>query len=306
MRKLISLLAVATLLSACAGQLKPDPVPGALDSGYPTAELLACGKRAVGLAICTIEQGKPLESLNIRVQGYYKGTVQIDSEACEIHTAYRYDNSQVVKAPLSGPATEECAIDFVVSPEYPKESNSGLVIESLKGRVWIRVIPAGAKHFGQNTKIKQGINAYLNIPYQSATPVRVVFRGCNTKFDKQMAPVNGVIRIALHDLRNMFQVESCIFEGTVLGATTLRVTWQVWSYAKEFTPLGIPEVKVSGGKLSVKADKAVSIIALDDKYEVSNETEFDFDASKSHILRMATVGGRIVIGEWSGSWTWKN
>lgn len=300
------LLVAFLWLTACASQLKPDPVPGALDSGYPTAEILACGQRAVGLAICTIEQGDPLESLNIGVQGYYKGVVRIDSEACSIHTSYRYDNSRVVKAPLAGPAATECAIDFVVSPEYPREDNSGLVIESIKGRVWIRIVPPGSPHFGRNTKIPQAVNAFLDIPYSDPNPVRVVFRGCSTTFDRTVQPSGGKIRIALHDLRNMFRVENCIFEGAVLGPRPLRVTWQVWSYSSNFTPLSIPATRISNGKLYIKAEQAVSIIALDNKYQVSNETTFDFDPRRPHILRMATVGGRIMIGEWNSGWTWKN
>lgn len=299
------LLAVAFLwLTACASGLKPDPVPGAMDSGYPTAELLACGKRFVGLGICTIEQGKSMSSLNVSIQGYYKGTIQIDSEECDIHETYRYDNSEVVRAPLSGTA-KDCAIDFVLAPEYPKEQNSGLVIESIKGRVWIRTLPKGAAHFGQSTKIKQAINSTLNIPFNEKA--RVVFKGCKTTFDKELTPVDGVIKIKLHDLRNMYQVENCIFEGAVMSASkTLRVTWQVWSYDDGFTPLAKPVATWSGKKLTVKADPAVSIIALDNKFEITNETTFNSDPAKAHILRMATVGGRIVIGEWNGAWTWKN
>lgn len=300
------LLVAFLWLTACAGNLKPDPVPGAIDSGYPTAEILACGKRTVGLAICTIAQGDPLETLGIRVQGYYKGVVKIDSEACSIHTAQRYDNSSTVKAPISGPATKECAIDFVVSPEYPKDTSSGLVIQSLKGRVWIRVIPPGSSHFGLNTKIRQGLNAFLDIPYSDTTPTRVVFRGCGASYDKTLTPANGKLRVALHDLRNMFRVEDCIFEGAVMGRTPIRVTWQVWSYSEKFLPLSIPTTRISGGKLYVKAEAAVSVIALDRDYSITNETEFDFDPSRSHVLRLATVGGRIMIGEWNGSWTWKN
>ena len=284
------------LLAGCAGKLKPDSVPGAMASHYPTAEFTACGTRFVGLGICPAYQGGVLE-----VQGYYKGTIQIDSERCNIHIKTRYENSQSVKVAL---ANTSCVVDFVVSPEYPNDAKSGIVIESLKGRLYWKSLPQGAAYFSQSTKVKEGLNASFSFPADE--PVKLSFRGCGITYDEEKEPENGKITVMLRDIVFMDMPMDCILEGAAIGSKVTRLTWQVWSYDSAFTPLAVPSAEVKNKKLTVKAEGPVSVLSLDDQYVIDNQTTFKFDPSKPHVLRLITTGGRLLIGEWSGSWTWKN
>jgi len=289
----------ALLLAGCAGKLKPDSVPGALASHYPTAEMIACGTRFVGLGICPVSQGGVF---SIKVQGYYQGTIQIDSERCEIHQKVRYQNNGQVAVTI--PVKTSCLIDVVVSPEYPGDPKSGLKIESLKGRLYMKVLPEGALYFSKSSKVKEGLNASFSFP--SDEPVKLSFRGCGVAFDEEKEPVNGEITVMLRDILYMDMPMDCVLEGAAIGKKVTRLTWQVWTYDQDFTPLAVPVTELKNKKLTVKAEGPVSVLSLDENYVINNQTSFQFDPSKPHVLRLITVGGRLLIGEWSGAWTWKN
>jgi hypothetical protein len=186
------------VLSGCSGKLRPDLAFAPIDSGYPSAELYVEGNLQNGLAICALEEGEPLSKCGIAVQGYYSGVVRMDSEACGLSRSVQYQNSQLIKIDLTGPAKKNCMIAVTVSPEYPGEQDQAIVIKSLRGYVAIRVGSKGDWE-GFTAKKTANFSHVLKIRAIDKT-ARVVISGCGTTLDKiYQSDLIGVIEVDLRD-----------------------------------------------------------------------------------------------------------
>ena len=288
------------LLVSCKSALKPDMVPSASDSGYPTVEINACNTSFLGIGICKVIPNDELADLNISVQGYYKGTLQVDG--CDLHQTIKYENHSKIKIPLSGQVKKSCIIDFVLSPEYPDETKSQLVIHSLKGRLRIQMVYAGIPYISESVKVKQNIEHYFTIPMYEGEVVKTYISGCDAEFNKMG---QGPLIIPLSSLKLIPFVTTCIYEGIIISLRyPTRLTWQVWSYRDDFEPLPIPVVSFANDHINIKADKSVSIISVDDEYKIADHGSFNFRRDKEHTIRLITVKGRVLIGKWNQKWTW--
>lgn len=300
--KVLLLSMLLLLASGCAGKLRPDTTMLATKANYPTAEIHACGQRFVGIGICPIVRGS---AITVGVQGYYQGSVRIDSQRCNLAVSQRYAGSGEIKQTIT--PTDSCLIDFVVSPEYPREDKSGLVIGSLKGRLYVKVLDPGNSYQTLVSKIPVGTSAVFAIRTPETTDTRVVFRGCDTGFDKTVTLTGGTLPVTSSELLDVKTPVSCVFEGVALGVVPARLGWQAWWYDPAFNPLPTPAVTINGNKIKVVGDPGVSIIALNQKYVIDREATFkNFDPTKPNILRLLTVGGRLALGQWNGKefvWT---
>lgn len=294
--KTLLLLLPLIFAIGCAGKLRPDTTMPAAKANYPTAEIHACGQKFVGIGICPIVRGS---AITVGIQGYYSGAIRIDSERCHIATSQRYSNSGEVRQTLV--PTESCVVDVVVSPEYPDEAKSGLAIGSLKGRLYIKMLEPGNSYQTMVSKIPLGTSQTFAIRTSEFADSRVIFRGCDTQFDRTIAPINGVITIGADELIAAKDPISCIFEGVVFGNAVYRLGWQAWWYDAAFNPLPIPDIAVNGNKIKIVGDAGVSVIALNQKYVINKEATFtNFNPAKPNILRLLTVGGRLALGQWNG------
>lgn len=296
-----------TLFLGCAGKLRTDPVPiSALDANYPTVEVVVAGTRVNGLGILSVEPGTPLSDLDIYLQGYHKGTFTVDSANCGVHEKFRYDGFVLHKIPMRGTFNQSCFLDIVASHEWPEEDASGIVIPPVKGRIWL--INTNKKHIKRTSKAKDIIGDTIKIP-SNEEEVRVVFRGCGADFDEKLPTQGGATRVSLEDVIDTIEHPRCSLVGAAIDSTQRSaVYWMAWTYSIEFTPLSIPSLSLKDDGVGVEADPGVSIISLDNKFEIANEASFDIDWSKAHVLRLITVKGRLIIGEWDPikkEWSWK-
>lgn len=301
------------LISACLISCQPirlDPIViGAIDAGYPTLEFEACGKLWLGMGVCRIAPGQSYSSLNINLQGYYQGTVQIQSEACNVSILRRYVQNELISVPTPSTATTDCLFTFQIFPEYPHEANTSISVSGFKGMLWVRMIPKAqawkpalvrhSGHWVQNLSLYSG----------GTGPVKVTAVGCNR--DLASGPFllsNGYLNFPLQNYVSPMDSE-CVLEGLVINPQFKNLLFSVLvaQYSVSFAPLPIPVATVSNGFLEVNADPAVSVISLDDDYKINNKTSFQFDASQPHILRTLTTKGRSVLGQWNpkkGTWSW--
>lgn len=293
---------IVLFLVSCKSALKKDLIPSAIDSGYPTVEINACDTTFVGIGVCKVEHESDLSDLVISVQGYYKGTLQVDSDAAKLHATLKYENHQKIPIFLSGTADKSFMIDFVLSPEYPDETKSGIIVQALKGRLRVEVIHPGIPYVSDSVKIKQNTEYVFPLALYEGETVKTIISGCEADFSQFGI---GPILVPLSSLRRIPFVQDCVFEGVILGFKyPTRFTWQVWSYSEDFVPLPIPKVYFSNDTLVIEADKSVSIISVDNEYKITNKGKFNCQESKSHTLRIITVNGRVLIGKWDKKWTW--
>lgn len=300
----IRAVAVAILLCGCGPALRPDPNPYAMASNVPTAEIRACGSRAIGLKSCSVLRGEPLDSIKLSIQGYNSGTVRVTSDKCGLEFDARYSMSKEVEVPIPGNAQESCVVAISVQPEFPNERSSGIVIGSLKAFVRIRVIDADQQWTSFASKIQEGSDAFIDVDSPTS---RVVIRGCDSQFDQEVQSIDGKIRLSLSMLPEK-GISACAYEGVVVGEErSLYFTWFVFRHSKKYIPAPSPVVSFDGDNILIEGEQAVSVVSLDGSYVVSNAMSAKFDRSTPHVVRLLTVGGRNILGEYDpdGGFEWR-
>ena len=289
-------VAICLLLTGCGKSLRPDPNPYALISNVPTAEVVACGDRVLGLKSCAVERGQPLASVPIQVQGYNAGTVRVTSDNCGVEFDVRYAKNAAVDIRMPGLAQETCVLAISVQPEFPQERKSGLVIAALKAFVAIRVLEPGSEWSGHESKIALDADASLVLPSG-----RLLVRGCGAQVDRESGG-----RLKLSEMPNP-GAKDCVYQGVVMGQVNHYFTWMVWRHAAEYVPAVEPGVSFDGKSVVIQADPATSVIAVDGSYYLANALSVKFDRQKSHIVRTLTIGGRNVVGLYDpkGGFSWR-
>lgn len=305
MLRAIGCIAVVLYMSGCGAQLRPDRFPAAVLSNYPSAEFYACGERWLGIGYCEIEAGHSVEEVGFAVQGFYRGRIRIFSEALPSDVTFRYSSSRRVEIPLSGAPRETIVIGMAVNPEYPAEQDAMIDLYGTVGWLIVNVIRPGEEFTFSRTRLPTSVNQFTMMPTEGARELMAVSEECQIE---EVLPVSGPeTRVWLTSLTsNTRSLGSClVFLATDTGRMKV---WASWRYAEGFRPLAIPDVEVNGGKIKVRGETGVTIVALDSHVVVNREGEFGWDPSKSHILRLLTVKGRTLVGEYEPGegWTWKN
>jgi hypothetical protein len=286
-------------------------------ANYHSAEFSACGKRFHGIGICPVLTEQDLDNVGFAIQGYYQGTIRVSTN-CRLDNplpdSVRYLSNNLVPYYLAGKASQSCLISFVVSPEFPEEDSSGLVIHSFVGHLWIRVLNAGQSFMGFADKVAAGKNPtqIAVIPdVGDASQVQVAFESslCGVQPNPVNLPVeNGILNIPLNKFIDEVGVKTCVLNGVAfLPSGPLRISWFIDGYDTKFLPLPIPAIVQKDSKIEISGDENVSVIALDSDFKIDREAIFDFDPARFHVLRLLTIHGRSVIGEYDpvkGKWSW--
>ena len=295
MLKRLLILSTCLIITGC-GSLRPDYSMSAIDANYPTAEMYCNGKVYHGLGICSFKGNGPIE---IAVQGYYKGSVKINSERCGLDVAQSYTDSEKHEIMLNPKSS--CVIDFVVSPTYPKKSE--VKVRSFKGRLYLKKLPDEKDFQSLTSRASQGTNPFIII--ESSTPSRIVFSsnetGCKFKFDKVINPINNKIKIKLGDIvGDTSKKMRCLFDGAIKkDGEWSRIAWMTWLHDKAFTILPSPKIEIKKDEIKIVADKAVGVISIGDKYKIKNKGSFKVSGNQE-IVRLLTTAARSVIGVWNG------
>lgn len=289
------IVGLALLLCGCGPVLRPDPNPYAITSNVPTAEVIACGSRVIGLKACGIVRGQPLATLDLRIQGYNTGTVRVSSDKCGVEFDVRYSGHAPIEVPLSGLAQENCLLAISVQPEFPQEKKNAIVIGALKAFVRVRVLDQDQVWEGFESKVAE--NGDTSIDVNSASG-KLMVRGCDAQIEEAVQSVDGKVKVPLAKLPKQ-GVKSCVYEGVVTSELgSVFFTWMVWRHAKDYVPAIVPSVSFDGKRIIIQADPATSVVSVDGEYHLTNALSMKFDRKKAHVVRTLTVGGRNVFGEY--------
>ena len=284
--------------AGCATGLRPDQSAPAAASNYDTAEIVACAERWHGLGVCSATQGSQISSLDIGVQGYYGGTVQWYSEGCGINYAQEYSGNVVVPLKKEGVIPRSCIISVTVTPKFDPKMRGTLAVHSFRGHLAVKLLPSGGGWLGETRKLSGNWQDNLTVPVQGWTAATVVLRGCKKTFIQPMGPVPGELKIPLQQAIGVSRGELCLLDGFAVTHTNdqLNISVLTHIYNSEFTRLSLPMLNIEGSTLVVEAEDAVSIIALDDNYQLGNKVKFrNFEELFPHYLRLLTVKGRSVL-----------
>lgn len=301
---IIRAVILAILITGCTPLLRPDPNPYAITSNMPTAEVMVCGERVMGLGSCSIERGKSLSDLEIKVQGYNSGTIRITSDSCGVEFDARYSGSKSIQVPIQGTADSNCLLAISVQPEFEGERESGLVIGSLKAFIWIRVLDPNQEWQWFSSKLSEDADASIEVESDNT---ELFIRGCDATIDKTVKPLNGKVKIKLSDLPKK-GITGCIYEGVITGEKKSKFfSWMVWKSPLNYVPAVEPDVSFDSDKIVIKGEQPTSVISIDEFYYTQQFGKFFFDKEEKHVVRTITVGGRNIVGEYDpdGGFKWK-
>lgn len=296
----ISVIILLILGQGCVHTPSLDPSPPAAAANYPTAEFRAQGKLFHGLGEVALKKGQSLADVDLKVQGYFGGTIRIDSGFCHLRKSILYNDMELVPVPLTGSAQESCVIDITVTSIYPKDIDRNTLVYELKGQLLVKVIPDQRPFFLSSSRIPQGTDTNLFVPLDSTMgSVEVVFRGCGFSYEDTVPINDGEAMISARSVGGPEPLRRCIHEGFIDAPGEIkRVSWNVWYYAKEFSPLPLPRLNFNGDILTVEGDPSVAAIIFDDDFTLGSKATFRLDQDSEHMLRLLTVKGRSVVCQW--------
>lgn len=299
---------------ASSKKLNHDPNIPAVAVGYPSVEFQACGNLYNGLGTCYLRKDQNLSLVNLKIQGYYKGTGRVYSAECEVDESFTYTNHELVKVKLPDQLVKSsCIFNIILSPEYPKASESELEVYPLVGALVLR--SAWADHIwrGEVRKVTGNWRSVLGLPLWSPENKAIVaVYGCGIDYEQSLQVFDGLLEVPLEQAVLKTNKGLCIAEGmAVTGALWNYVfTVPIAQYATSlpdvlrwegmgFTPLSVPSIKVSGSNLSVASEESVSVIGLNTEFVLGNKALFmNFKTGEKNTIRFVTVKGRTIIGEW--------
>lgn len=309
----VALLVLAGLGSGCGKNLRPDPVLPVIDAGYPSLEVLYNGKRYNGGTILSVKRGSDLSALELAFQGYYEGLYRFSSQRCELDSPGSfYEKNALVKIPLKGVASEDCVVTITMSPSYPKSARKGIDVDSFRGHIAIKVTD-GEAWYGDFIKVTGSWRHTLKIFVGGSGLARVIADACGVQYDKEVQIENGFVEFEISEATKLLPGEQCILDGAIITDefedylfNVFVANYKTTSGSKSFSPLNFPIVKDHGDEIEVIASDVVSVVSLDQEYEMDYKETFDFDPKASHVLRAITVMGRLVIGiyEPGQGWRW--
>lgn len=291
---------MSMLISACGAGVRPDPSPiNVIDANYPTLEMFACGKTWHGVGVC---RAKPAETVKLVIQGYFEGSIRIASPNCSISQSLSYADNAKIVVNIPPSQSQNCLIVATMSPRFPKGDN-GVEVSSLRGFFALRRDSLPNQWVGRAVKLPSPGYGNLVLPVGPITSGRTTLHGCGRDYDQPNRIVNKKQTIRFQDFVNLGSPDECVADGNIFSDEyqTLLVNVMVVTYSSTIAPLPIPIATVQGGKLSLKADGAVSAVALDDLFKMGQSLSEKFDESKPHVVRAITAKGRTVLGIWSPS-----
>lgn len=305
LRKSFFLLTIGLIVSGCGAKLRPDRFPPAAFSGYPSAEFYACGERWLGLGYCEIEKGRSVEEIEFAIQGFYKGRIRIFSEALPADVIFSYEGSKRIPIDLRGTPNAPIVLGIAVNPEYPGENENAVELFGTIGWLLINVTEPGEVFTFHRTLRPVSTDQLIRVDSSGASSHFVVSDECGVEREILASGAETEIRLSGLGVSTQM-IGSCIL--FIASNVPSFDVWLSWRYAQDFRPLAIPSIKVEKRKLHVDAESGVTIVALDSKVEVDHKGKFDWDGSKSHVLRLLTVKGRTLVGEYEPGkgWSWKS
>lgn len=316
--RFVLLMIYVALLSFLFGcqthKLHNDPNIAAVAVGYPSIEFQACGNLYNGLGTCYLRKDQSLSLINLKIQGYYKGTGRVFSEACDVDQSFTYEDHALVSIKMpEGLVKRSCVFNMVLSPEYPNQYESGLEVFPLTGSLILRASHGEHIWRGEVRKVSGNWHSFLSLPLWSPTNRAYVgFFGCGRNYEQFFDAYNGLLEIPL-ELGVIKEPNTvCVADGAAMtdALWDYSFTVVIAQYATElpqvakwqgmgFTPLAEPSISLSGNSISILGEEAVSLIGLNGLYVLGNKAVYhNFERGKKGSIRLVTVKGRTIVGEW--------
>lgn len=295
------------LLASCkSNNLRPDTASiSAIDANYPTVEFSAKENLYHGYGIVQINPG---ESLDVKIQGYYSGSIRLDGQCLPEKIDKAYDTNQVISITVR--PTKSCFLRVVMTSVYGKNKEP-VTVYPILGYLAVKVADTTSHDWHvEARRRKSGVSTKVYLGVGGDGSSKVIADGCGKRFEFEAEIHGGIVVL---DLKDLVQKDTCILEGYATSNQYAPLRFSILSvtYNKTYPELSHPKVVIlKNGKLWIQAEESVSILSFDKEYYFMNDiTVQKFDPNSSHIIRAITAKGRTAIGVWTPEKkgvVWKN
>ena len=289
------------LLQGCATVRVIDvAAPPSLEN-YPSAEFSFNQTRYVGLGAASVEKGTSLSVLNLEIQGYLDGTVNVVSKACKVDLSRTYLNNAVVQVPISGDANESCVFSILVLPK-----SDVAPIKPLKGEFLLKVVPTGKTWQGRSLKLPDGEDQLVETIFPSENEALATLAGCGRTAETFKLPSEGgTAIISTHEFLVDDSPRRCFVEGVFKNDEYKTLTtWQIWRHSSDYVPLPDPDIYIEeslfGDHLVSATDENVFATIWDGAVTLGPRASVPFEPEKNYVIRLITTSGRTLVCTWQG------
>lgn len=308
--KCLFLILVLMILVSC-GHMPVDDTPAPIDNNFKTVEFQLCGQQHFGVGGCAVPVGGGLNK-ELVVPLFYKGRYTIRSSNCLFEEKSRYEKTSHLKIGIEKLIENRpqgiltCVFDVLIKPDgFDREMFGQFTLYDIE-----ELFPSDAEMSGQEFKNGTGwiqirerklkldeIDISPKINFKTQNQGMLYYQGCGHKNNFRY---EGNIDISLFQLiqnEDLRVSDSCNFVFLLVGDDgryeTFLFTLNVFN--KKYVSLEKPSIRHKYDRwLFVKGSKHVGLVAIDDRYSLSNKL---FSTVKDRVVfvRMATANGRVLI-----------
>jgi hypothetical protein len=302
--KLLALL-ILLLISGC--RTPQDITPAPINHNKMTLELQSCGKQEVGLAGCFYNER---QEGNLTIPLWHKGEYQIQSERCGFFQNRRYEESEELELSyqelLADKPDSETTCLYNIKVFIDKFDNGfeGFFVLSKGDINALKFNFINKEYTGYaGVQIKEGTESLNSIQIVSPIAGTVFWQGCNKSGEKKyqanpaisLREVIGDVVIPKYScVLTIGLIPNDIHEPVELGKVHINI------FEKVLIPLAEPSLDYRRGRLTVKADRLVAAIAINNNVSIeygSGIKRYRRNVQKDEIadVRIMTSNGRFLL-----------
>lgn len=287
--------------------LPVDNTPAPINNNKMMLEMQSCNKHEVGLLGCFYDE---TQTGSLTVPLWSNGEYQIQSERCAVTINKRYEGTQKLNLSYqellaNAPESEEsCLFNIKVFIDKFDNGFEGFFLLE-KGNLKALEFKFKKETYSglAGIQLKEGTEVLNTFDFKAETPGLIFWEGCSKKGELKYE-ANPSIKIS--DVMNgpLIPSESCVLTvGLIPQDDELPVELgkiHINIFQKTVINLSQPDLEFKKGKLTVRAEKAVSGITIGDKLSIETgkaqkKYKAEVGYGKKVIVRLFTANGRFLL-----------
>jgi hypothetical protein len=289
--------------------LPVDNTPAPINNNKMQLEMKSCEKHEVGLLGCFYDEAKVG---NLTIPLWSNGEYQIQSERCSYLENKRYEGTQVLALSYAellknAPESEKsCLFNVKVFIDRFDNGFEGFFLLEKGDNKKLTFTFKNQTYEGYaGLQLKEGTQVLNTLDFKAETPGLIFWEGCNHNGEKTYQK-NPSVKMDEIISGVLIPASSCVLtvglmpdDGDLpveLGKIHINI------FDKTVISLSQPDLEFKKGKLTVRAEKAISGITIGDRLSIeTGKAQKKFKAEvgygKKVIVRLFTANGRFLLLE---------
>lgn len=301
------LIILSFILIVGCQTIPQDTTPAPINHNKMTLELQSCDKQEVGLLGCFFDD---TQAGKLIIPLWSKGEYQIQSDRCRFFENKKFEKTTKLtldyKTLLANRPEEEGSCLFNIKVFIDKFDNGfeGFFLLSKGDMKLISFDFEKKSYLGYaGLQLKEGMDIQSSFNFKTDKPGTLIFEGCNhdgeLKYEKDPS-------VAFKDIISgvLIPKDSCILTvGIVPDDVNFPVEYgkiHINIYEKTTVSLPQPNLEYRNEKLTVKADKLVAAITINDDLSIekgngNKKFSSKIKENEEAIIRLFTSNGRFML-----------